>query len=67
MPKHEPTLLDVIEAFLKRYDMPPSRFGTEALRDPNFVLDLRQGREPRRRQRERARDFMNRYCAQAAE
>ena len=67
MPKRNPTLLDQIEAFLKRQGMPPSRFGTMALRDPNFVLDLRNGREPRRRQRERAQDFMNHYRAEAAE
>lgn len=67
MAKREATLLDTVEAFLKRHDMPPTRFGIEALSDPNFVRELRNGREPRRRQRERAQDFINRYRAEAAE
>jgi hypothetical protein len=29
--------------------VPPARFGVEAVRDPRFVFDLRNGREPRAR------------------
>ncbi len=36
-----------IERFLRRTDMPATRFGREAVRDPRFVFDLRLGREPR--------------------
>lgn len=67
MPKAERTILDAIEAFLKRKQMPPTTFGKLAMGDPNFVIQLRAGREPRRRQRERAMDFMNSYRTEAAE
>jgi 2,4-dienoyl-CoA reductase-like NADH-dependent reductase (Old Yellow Enzyme family) len=40
-------LLDRIEKLLKARRMPPTRFGREAVRDPKFVFDLREGREPR--------------------
>jgi 2,4-dienoyl-CoA reductase-like NADH-dependent reductase (Old Yellow Enzyme family) len=40
-------LLDLIEKHLKRHRMPPTRFGREAVGDPRFVFDLREGREPR--------------------
>ena len=35
-----------------------ARFGREALRDPRFVFDLRNGREPRSRTVQRVRDFL---------
>lgn len=37
---------DRIEAFLVAAKMPATRFGTEAVRDPNFVHDIRKGRVP---------------------
>lgn len=40
-------LLSVIEKHLRRSGTPPTRFGREAVGDPRFVLDLRNGREPR--------------------
>ncbi len=40
-------LLERIENFLKARRMPPTRFGRDALGDPCFVFDLRDGREPR--------------------
>ena len=40
-------LLSSIEKFLRRSGTPPTRFGREAMGDPRFVLDLRNGREPR--------------------
>lgn len=36
-----------IEKYLRRTGMPPTRFGREAVRDPRFVFDLRNGRDPR--------------------
>lgn len=42
-------LLSRIERYLKERRMPPTRFGREAVGDPNFVFDLRDGREPRER------------------
>jgi 2,4-dienoyl-CoA reductase-like NADH-dependent reductase (Old Yellow Enzyme family) len=41
------TLLRRIERYLRTADMPATRFGREAVRDPRFVFDLRRGREPR--------------------
>ena len=40
-------LLRRIEMHLRRTGTPATRFGREAVRDPRFVLDLRNGREPR--------------------
>lgn len=40
-------LLRRIERHLKRTRTPPTRFGREAVRDPRFVFDLRNGRRPR--------------------
>jgi predicted transcriptional regulator len=41
------TLLNEVERFLDRTGTTPTSFGTQALRDPNFVWHLRAGREPR--------------------
>lgn len=40
-------LLQRIEKHLRVRRMPPTRFGREAVGDPCFVFDLRDGREPR--------------------
>jgi hypothetical protein len=40
-------LLCRVERHLARFAIPPARFGSEALNDPRFVFDLRNGREPR--------------------
>ena len=40
-------LLRRIEGYLRRSATPPTRFGREAVHDPRFVFDLRNGREPR--------------------
>ena len=40
-------LLREIEKFLRQNDSPPTRFGREAMGDPRFVFDLRNGRDPR--------------------
>jgi hypothetical protein len=52
-------LLRTIERFLKDTDMPPTRFGREAARDPRLVLDMRNGREPGERMKRRLEHFMN--------
>ncbi|MBU1173856.1 MAG: homoserine dehydrogenase [Alphaproteobacteria bacterium] len=36
-----------VEAFLSTHALSPSRFGSEIAGDPQFVFDLRDGREPR--------------------
>lgn len=40
-------LLRRIEEYMKHTKTSPTRFGREVLGDPNFVLNLRDGREPR--------------------
>ncbi|WCT72089.1 hypothetical protein PQ455_10565 [Sphingomonas naphthae] len=37
---------------------PNTRFGREAVRDPRFVFDLRNGREPGRKVRDKVRTFI---------
>ena len=40
-------LLREVEKFLRRNDTAPTRFGRDVVGDPRFVLDLRNGRDPR--------------------
>ena len=42
-------LLREVEKYLRRSDVAPTRFGREAVGDPRFVFDLRNGRDPRPR------------------
>ena len=51
-------LLQRIDAYLRRTKTSPTRFGRDAVGDPNFVLDLRDGREPRRRTVQRVVRFI---------
>ncbi|WP_299323573.1 hypothetical protein [Parasphingopyxis sp.] len=39
------SLLIEIDRFLRKTDMPPTRFGREAVNDPRLVFDIRRGRE----------------------
>ncbi|WP_066558973.1 hypothetical protein [Croceicoccus bisphenolivorans] len=56
-------LLREIEKFLRRTGMPATKFGRLAVRDPRLVLDMRNGREPRRRMVIRVEHFMNTYAS----
>lgn len=40
-------LLFMIERYIRKHGIPATRFGREVVNDPRFVLDLRNGREPR--------------------
>ena len=40
-------LLRKVEKFLRQCDVAPTRFGRDAMGDPRFVFDLRNGRDPR--------------------
>ena len=44
---HPVHLLREVEKFLRDAKVPAARFGREVMRDPRFVFDLRNGREPR--------------------
>ena len=52
------TLLERIEKHLKDHHISATRFGRRAVGDPRFVLDLRQGRRPRRRTLERLEAYL---------
>jgi len=51
-------LLRQVEKFLRQSDTSPTRFGREAVGDPRFVFDLRNGRDPRPSTIERVRAFL---------
>ena len=54
-------LIRKIEQFLRRHDMPATKFGRLAAQDPRFVTDLRNGRTPRSQTEQRVEHFMNIY------
>lgn len=54
-------LIRKIEVFLRRNQMPATKFGRLAAHDPRFVFDLRNGRIPRARTEKRVEHFMNMY------
>ncbi len=58
MPPDRP-LLHIVERFLRDHGMAATTFGRRAMRDPRFVLDLRNGRLPGTRVRCRVEHFMN--------
>lgn len=51
-------LLSQIEGHLRRTRMAPTRFGRDAVGDPKFVLQLRDGREPRKKTIERVMRYL---------
>jgi hypothetical protein len=51
-------VLRKVEKFLRRTDMPPTKFGRLAVGDPRLVMDLRNGREPRARTVRRIEAFL---------
>ena len=51
-------LLSLIERHLRNSGTAPTRFGRDAVRDPRFVLDLRNGREPRATTAERVSAYI---------
>ena len=52
-------LIRRIERFLRTTDMPATKFGRLAVRDPRFVDDLRNGRTPRPATERRVEHFLN--------
>ena len=51
-------LLREVEKFLTVSQISAARFGRDAMRDPRFVFDLRNGREPRHRTVTRVRAYL---------
>lgn len=58
-------LIRSVEKFLRKYDMPATKFGRLAAHDPRFVLDLRMGRIPRAATEARIRRWMDAYTPEA--
>jgi len=54
-------LLQRVEAHLRLMRMSPSRFGRDALGDPKFVEQLRNGREPRSQTVRRVLAYIERH------
>jgi hypothetical protein len=48
-----------VEKFLRQNGTAPTRFGRDAMGDPRFVFDLRNGRDPRPRTVERIRAYLD--------
>ena len=51
-------LLREVEKFLRDSKVPAARFGRDLMRDPRFVFDLRNGREPRSSTVNRVRAYL---------
>jgi hypothetical protein len=51
-------LLREVEKYLRHNGTAPTRFGRDALGDPRFVFDLRNGRDPRPQTVERVRAYL---------
>jgi tRNA-dihydrouridine synthase len=52
-----------VDAFLERTGVAPTIFGRDALGDPNFVKDLRNGRRLWPETEAKVRDYMEKYRA----
>jgi hypothetical protein len=48
-----------IERYLRNTRTAPTRFGRDAVGDPRFVFDLRNGREPREATRNRVQAWLD--------
>jgi hypothetical protein len=48
----------LVERFLREKDLPPTKFGRLAARDPRLVLDMRMGREIRPEMESKLRLFI---------
>ena len=53
-------LLERIDHYLRTTKSTPSRLGRDALGDPNFVMNLRDGRKPRQETLDRVIAFIER-------
>jgi hypothetical protein len=53
-------ILDRIDRYLRSSKTTPSRLGRDAVGDPNFVMNLRDGRQPRQATLDRVLAFIDR-------
>ena len=52
-------LLDSVESFLSETGLAASKFGRDAMNDPNFVADLRGGRDYRESTKKKVLRWIN--------
>ena len=57
-------ILERIDDYLRATKTTPSRLGRDAVGDPNFVMNLRDGRQPRQATLDRVTAFLDREEAQ---
>lgn len=55
-----------VETFIADHGWTPTRFGREAAKDPLFVFQLREGREPRSATRTKVTVFMDERATEVA-
>ncbi len=60
-------LIEMIDDYLRRTKTTPTRFGRDVAGDPNFVLNLRAGRQPRPRTVRRVTRFIREQGGGAAQ
>jgi hypothetical protein len=53
-------ILERIDKYLRSSKSSPSRLGRDAVGDPNFVMNLRDGRQPRQATLDRLLAFLDR-------
>lgn len=53
-------ILDRIDRYLRATKTTPTRLGRDAVGDPNFVMNLRDGRQPRQATLDRVIAFIDR-------
>lgn len=58
-------LLERIERYLRAKRMPPTRFGRNALGDPNFVFNVRDGRRMRAATARRVEAYLDAHEAES--
>lgn len=51
----------LVERFLREQNLPPTKFGRLAARDPRLVLDMRMGREVRPEMEVKLRQYIASY------
>ncbi len=66
MKDREQALLEEIESFIAECGMSESRFGVEAINDPNLVKQIRTSRNVTSRTLKKIQDYMRRHRAKAA-
>jgi hypothetical protein len=55
----------LVERYLREKDLPPTKFGRLAARDPRLVLDMRMGREIGHEMEQRIRQFISAHSQQS--